>query len=317
MKQLLMILSICLVGCVRVEHVKLVGIAQGSYYQVSYLCIENTIDKNAIQHGVDSIFQAVDNSVSLWNPNSLIKKFNNNEKIDTFDTIFLTCLRYSDTAWRLSNGAFDPTVSPFVKAYGFHDQDYHHLTSHEIDSILQFVGFQNIIVENNYVVKTDPRVELDFNAVAQGVTTDMISAFLLSKNIDNHIVNVGGEIMARGNNKGGMPWVVGIEKPAANKDDAQVVGCSIELHDQAIVTSGNYRKYVEENGRRLPHSINPLTGQPVQGEIASATVIAPNAATADYLATICMILGKEKSEDLIKSLNKNYKTEKYSLTLLY
>mgnify|MGYP003413354670 FL=1 len=140
---------------------------------------------------------------------------------------------------------------------------------------------------------------LDFNAVAQGYTTDMIADFLVSKGIENFLVDVGGEILAKGTKPKGEPWKVGIEKPAHDKDSDRIVQEIVEIKDKSIVTSGNYRKYVEKNGKRYSHSINPMTGFPAENNMLSATIICDNTAWADCLASICMLVGMEKAKEIL------------------
>ena len=165
----------------------------------------------------------------------------------------------------------------------------------------QLVGYKKVKIEEGRVVKENPNMTLDFNAVAQGYTTDMIGEFLLSKDVDNFLVDVGGEIMAKGNKPNGDFWKVGIEKPAENKDDARIVQEIVELKDRSIVTSGNYRKYVEQDGKRYSHSLNPMTGYPSENNLLSATIICDNTAWADCLASICMLVGMEKAVEIIET----------------
>ena len=146
-------------------------------------------------------------------------------------------------------------------------------------------------------------MKLDFNAIAQGYTSDLIAAFLESQGIKNYLVDTGGEIMTRGSKPNGQPWIVGIEKPAENWDSEQVVQTRIALHDKGLVTSGSTRKYTERNGRRYSHCIDPKTGYPVEHNVLSATVMAENSVWADALASICMVMGMEKSLPLIESMD--------------
>ena len=142
---------------------------------------------------------------------------------------------------------------------------------------------------------------LDFNAVAQGYTTDVIGDFLLSKNVNDFLVDVGGEILARGRKPNGDLWKVGIEKPAESKDAERIVQEIVDLDNRSIVTSGNYRKYVERGGKRYSHSLNPMTGYPSENSLLSATIIVENTAWADCLASICMVVGFEKAIEIIES----------------
>lgn len=273
------------------------GQAQGSYYAVTYFDEQG----RNFQHEIDSIFHAVDISVNLWVHNSVISKVNRNEEV-TLDSIFIDNFRIAQEAARLSNGYFDPTISPIVAAWGFSYKKGDSITPQLIDSLKQLVDYRKVRIENGKVIKETPAITLDFNAIAQGYTSDLIAGFLDSHNIKDYLVDTGGEIMARGEKPNGQPWIVGIEKPAENWDSEQVVHTRIALCNKGLVTSGSTRKYVERDGKRYSHCINPKTGYPVEHQLLSATVLAENSVWADALASICMVMGLEQSLPLIDSL---------------
>lgn len=290
---------LCFASCGRQSHkIVLQGLAQGSYYAVTYYDEEN----RNFQHEIDSIFHAVDMSVNLWVDSSVISKVNRNEDV-TLDSIFLDNFRIAMETARLSDGYFDPTISPIVAAWGFSYKRGDSITPQLIDSLKQLVDYRKIHIENGKVIKDNPDMKLDFNAIAQGYTSDLIAAFLESRGIKNYLVDTGGEIMARGSKPNDQPWIVGIEKPAENWDSEQVVQTRIALRDKGLVTSGSTRKYTERNGRRYSHCIDPKTGYPVDHNVLSATVLAENSVWADALASICMVMGMEKSLPLIESMN--------------
>ena len=290
---------LCFASCGRQSHkIVLQGLAQGSYYSVTYYDEEN----RNFQHEIDSIFHAVDMSVNLWVDSSVISKVNRNEDV-TLDSIFLDNFRIAMETARLSDGYFDPTISPIVAAWGFSYKRGDSITPQLIDSLKQLVDYRKIHIENGKVIKDNPDMKLDFNAIAQGYTSDLIAAFLESRGIKNYLVDTGGEIMARGSKPNDQPWIVGIEKPAENWDSEQVVQTRIALRDKGLVTSGSTRKYTERNGRRYSHCIDPKTGYPVDHNVLSATVLAENSVWADALASICMVMGMEKSLPLIESMD--------------
>lgn len=290
---------LCFASCGRQSHkIVLQGLAQGSYYAVTYYDAEN----RNFQPEIDSIFHAVDMSVNLWVDSSIISKVNRNEDV-TLDSVFLDNFRIAMETARLSDGYFDPTISPIVAAWGFSYKSGDSITPQLIDSLKQLVDYRKIRIENGKVVKENPDMKLDFNAIAQGYTSDLIALFLESRGIKNYLVDTGGEIMARGSKPNGQPWIVGIEKPAENWDSEQVVQTRITLRDKGLVTSGSTRKYTERNGRRYSHCIDPKTGYPVEHNVLSATVLAENSVWADALASICMVMGMEKSLPLIESMN--------------
>ena len=273
------------------------GFAQGSYYAITYYDEQG----RNFQQGVDSIFHAVDLSVNLWVDSSVICKVNRNEDV-ILDDIFIDNFNIAYDAAQLSGGYFDPTISPLVSAWGFSAKSGETITPQLIDSLRQLVDYRKVYIEDGKVIKDDLAIQLDFNAIAQGYTSDLIGAYLESKGVKNYLVDVGGEIMARGGKPDGSAWVVGIEKPAANWDSERVVQQRVELRDKGIVTSGSYRKYVERDGKRYSHCIDPTTGYPVEHNLLSATVIAENSVWADALASICMVMGMERSLEIINSL---------------
>ena len=274
------------------------GQAQGSYYAVTYY---DSLGRN-FQRDIDSIFHAVDLSINLWVDSSVISKVNRNEDV-VLDSIFVDNFRIAQEAAVLSGGYFDPTISPIVAAWGFSYKHGDSITPQLIDSLKQLVDYRNIRIEGGKVIKENPNMKLDFNAIGQGYTSDLIASFLDSRGIKNYLVDTGGEIMARGCKPNGDAWIVGIEKPADNWDSEQVVQTRVALRDKGLVTSGSTRKYVERNGKRYSHCIDPNTGYPVEHQVLSATVLAENSVWADALASICMVMGMEKSLHLIKSLD--------------
>lgn len=286
-----------LTSCDSVEKQHFFGTTQGSYYSITYFDNQN----RDFSHEFDSIFKEIENTLSLWDENSMIRKVNSNDTTVVINQIFIDNFNYAMRAAELSDGYFDPTVGPLVAAWGFHFKEGMTMTPEIVDSIRQIVGYKKVKIENGKVVKENPNMTLDFNAVAQGYTTDMIGDFLLSKDVEDFLVDVGGEIMARGNKPNGDLWKIGIEKPAENKNDARIVQEIIELKDKSIVTSGNYRKYVEQDGKRYSHSLNPKTGYPSENNLLSATIICDNTAWADCLASICMLVGMEKAIEIIEA----------------
>lgn len=296
----LMLLAMTFASCAKQpQKMVLQGLVQGSYYAITYYDEEG----RNFQQEIDSIFHAVDMSVNLWVDSSVICKVNRNEEV-ALDQIFIENFEVAQRAAALSDGYFDPTISPLVSAWGFSAKNPQlpPLTSHLIDSLKQLVDYRKVRIEDGKLIKENPAMKLDFNAIAQGYTTDLVGALLEAKGIKSYIVDVGGEIFARGTKPDGKPWVVGIEKPSADWDSERVVQQRVELEDKGIVTSGSYRKYVERDGKRYSHCIDPMTGYPVEHNLLSATVIAENATWADALASICMVMGMERSLELIKTL---------------
>ena len=312
-RSLVILLGLALtVSCVRQpKKTVLEGFAQGSNYAVTYYDEAG----RDFRQGIDSIFRAVDLSVNLWVDSSVICKVNRNEEV-VLDPIFIDNFNIAQEAAKLSGGYFDPTISPLVKAWGFGAGNGERITENGtakpstkrselklIDSLRALVDYRKIRIEDGRVIKDNPAMQLDFNAVAQGYTADRIAAYLESQGVQNYLVNNGGEIMAKGGKPDGKPWVVGIEKPAENWDSEQIVQTRVPLSDKGLVTSGSTRKYVERDGKRYSHCIDPTTGWPVDHQVLSVTVLAENATWADALASICMVMGMEKSLPIIEGMD--------------
>lgn len=271
------------------------GEAQGTTYHITYF-------DNEIRNFEDEISKLLfefDLSLSTYNPNSLISKINNNNKDVLLDNYFLSCFKKGKEIWKSTNGCFDPTVYPLVNAWGFGPKEKIVVTKEKIDSILEFVGFELIDVKEGKIIKTDPRVSLDFNAFAQGYSVDIICQFLNSKNIDSYIIELGGEVYAKGRNDKDF-WLVGIEIPIANQKSLNSYHSIVKLENKAIATSGNYRRYIIENGEKIVHHIDPRTGYPTDNNLLSATVISDSCITSDATATGILVMGLKKAKKYLK-----------------
>lgn len=286
------------------------GFTQGTTYHIVYKqpyspgYFLNT-KLHDYQEEIDSLLMEFDRSLSIYLPGSVISRINNNEKDVKVDSLFRVVFYKAKEVNELSDGAFDITVGPLVNAWGFGPELREQIDSTLIDSLIQFVGMDNVRIEEDMVIKSEPGVKLDVNAIAQGYSVDIIAGFLSSKGIKNYLVEIGGEIRAAGRKKKGTAWKVGVDKPYDNNyipgQDLQVI---LALEDNSMATSGNYRKFFEENGMKYSHSIDPKTGYPVSHNLLSVTVTAPDCMTADAFATAFMILGLEKSVKLVKKLEK-------------
>lgn len=268
------------------------GFAQGTTYHITYL------DENErfLKKEIDSILHDFDLSVSTYNPNSIISKINTNLKNVTLDTYFTTCFKKAKEVWKNTNGAFDPTVFPLVNAWGFGPGKKQKIEPQRIDSILKFVGFNLIQLKGNKIIKKDKRVALDFNAFAQGYSVDVISEYLNSMGITSYVVEIGGEVFAKGKMSNGKSWEIGIEKPLDNKSSENPTLLNVKLDGLAIATSGNYRKYTIENGVKYAHHIDPKTGYPTKNNLLSVSIISKQCITSDANATGVLVMGLEKAK---------------------
>lgn len=281
------------------EYTKISGFAQGTTYNITY---ENSKNEDYTE-AIDSILKAFDKSCSMYDSTSIISRINNNDPTVEADDWFIEVFKKSAEVSTASGGALDITVGPVVHAWGFgnapiakHDKTY-------IDSLLQYVGMDKVRLEGRKVIKKHPGVSLDVNAVAQGYSVDVVSLFFEDKGIKNFLVEIGGEVRCKGTNAKNNVWRVGIDKPT---DDNITPGgelqAIIELNDKSLATSGNYRKFFVENGVKYGHTIDPKTGLPARNTLLSATVVSGDCATADAYATTFMVLGLDKSKELLAKL---------------
>jgi thiamine biosynthesis lipoprotein len=279
--------------------VKFTGETQGTYYAITYF--DN--DARNFQSQIDSILKVFDKSVSLWEPNSVISQINNENEFVEPDEIFIALFKMSEDVYKKSGGSFDPTVGPLVNAWGFGFTDREKVDQHIVDSLLLFVGFDKVRFENNKIIKSDPRIQFDFNAIAQGYAVDLIGKFLEKKGISDFLIDIGGEVLSKGGKPVGEKWKVGIEKPKDNASYGEGLQAIVYLENRALSTSGNYRKFYEENGIRYSHTIDPKTGYPVRHTLLSVSVLANTCAIADAYATVFMVLGLEKSRSFLSARN--------------
>jgi len=292
------IIALLFAGCAeKPVLVKFSGETQGTYYAITYYAKDGV----SCQLQIDSLLHRFDSSASLWKPNSLLSRINNNDSAARVDETLELLFRKSMDVSAESDGAFDITVGPLVSAWGFGFTNRLKVDQHIVDSLLPLVGYHNLKLENGIIIKRDSRMRLDFNAIAQGYAVDLVAQFLLSKNINSYLVDIGGEVLGKGTKPDKSEWSVGIELPAADAMAERQVKAIVSLRDNALSTSGNYRKYYEENGVRYSHTIDPATGYPVKHSLLSVSVLAPDCITADAYATVMMVKGLENSKPFLEA----------------
>ena len=276
------------------EAIFIRGLAQGTTYHIQYFDVKN----RNLQKDIERLLERFDASVSTYQSNSLISKINHNEKYGRTDDYFNTCFLKAKEIWKLTDGAFDPTVYPLVNAWGFGPEKKDKLEQGKIDSLLSFVGFQKITLNRRKITKSDPRVSLDFNAFAQGYSVDLVSELLLSKGITSFVVEIGGEVYAHGQRKG-QPWYIGLEQPIENKENINPLTVIFQLENMGVATSGNYRKFTIENGLKIAHHIDPRTGTPCSNQLLSASIFTDHCISSDALATAILVMGLEKAKEFL------------------
>ena len=266
----------------------------GTSYHITYLYNAD------LQEDIEQTLALVDNALSMFNPNSTISAVNRSESVFVDDTLFLKVFRRAMEISDLTGGAFDITVAPAVNAWGFGFKHAENIRQATIDSLLEITGYRKIHETDGMIVKDDPRIMLDCSAIAKGFGSDMVANMLRSKGINDFMVEIGGEIVVSGRNPKGKLWNIGISKPV---DDSLSVSSELQtvipITDIAMATSGNYRNFYVKDGRKYAHTIDPHTCQPVSHNLLSATVFAPDCATADALATSMMVMGLDSAQALL------------------
>lgn len=273
------------------------GFTQGSTFSIKFFALADSTD---LKHGIDSILSEINHTASTYDSNSIISMVNANkdpELNNDFIKIFNKAKEVSDS----TNGCFDITVGDLVRRWGFGFKNKKMPSSNQVDSLLCYVGYKNLSIKGNRLMKKFPETKIDFNAIAQGYTVDLVAEYLLHNSCSNFIVEIGGEVRANGLKQEKKPWIVGIEKPAVNDSSEQSIQLKIPLTNQSISTSGNYRKYFIQNGIKYSHTIDPKTGYPVHHSLLSVSIIADDCTTADAYCTAFMVMGIEESKRFLEN----------------
>ena len=231
----------------------------------------------------------------MFNTKSTVSSLNRGE-CPILSERFLKVYALAKDVNKKTDGAFDITVAPLVNAWGFGLKKDLHPDSVAVDSLLRFVGMDCIDLSAGHGIPA--HFQLDFSAIAKGYGCDVIARLLRHHSIQNFMVEIGGEVVCHGKNPDGELWHIGISKPS--EDSSQDLQTIIELGEGAIATSGNYRQFYYQDGKLRAHTIDPRTGWPVSHSLLSATVLASDCATADAYATAFMVVGLERSKELIK-----------------
>lgn len=303
MKKILFVVAILsFVACSNQKDSSLItieGEAQGTTYHIAYI---NSKGEN-FQRAIDSLLIEIDKSLSTYHKTSIITRFNQADSIVEVDKMFIDVFNLSKQVYQESEGAFNPTVAHLVNAWGFGFKNLENTDSTTIDSLLKFVDFDAITIVDNNVIKTNKNLMLDFNAIAQGYSVDVIANFLAEQGIENYMVEIGGEVKVRGKNDKNKLWRIGIDKPVENESE-RTLEAVVNLDNQSLATSGNYRKFYEKDGVKYSHTLNPKTGYPVRHSLLSATVITDNCALADAYATVFMVVGIDKAKEILAKNKK-------------
>ena len=266
------------------------GLVFGTVYKITYQHADD------LQNDIKEAMMEVDNSLSPYNPNSIITRINHNQDT-TLNEHFTQVFELAQKISTETEGAFDITVAPLVNAWGFGFKNSIEVERSVIDSLRQFVGYQKIKMVDGKMVKEDPRLMLDCSAIAKGYGVDRVARLLDKKGVQHYMVDIGGEVVVKGKNPRMKTWRIGINKPVEDSLSVnQELQTILEVSGIGMATSGNYRKFYYKDGKRYAHTIDPRLGTPIQHNILSATVIAKDCTTADAYATAFMVMGLEKAK---------------------
>lgn len=272
------------------------GLVFGTVYSITY----SNSDNQDLSQQITNALDAVNNSLSMFNKESVISKINNNQPV-VLDSLFLTVWEKGQYVSRCTDGAFDMTVAPLVDLWGFGLKNREKVESVAVDSVRQYVGYELAVLKDGGISKSYPEMRIDAGAIAKGYACDVVADTLEAYGCTDFCIEIGGELVVKGVNPKGANWHIAINKPledslCLNREIQDV----IELTNCGMATSGNYRNYYEMDGKKYSHTIDPRTGYPVQHSLLSATIVAPDCMTADAWATACMVGGLENAKVWVK-----------------
>ncbi|PIE84200.1 MAG: thiamine biosynthesis protein ApbE [Bacteroidia bacterium] len=277
-------------------YVKINGSIWGTIYNITLQDSTGTDREPAL----DSLFADIERRYSLYDSTALLYRFNHKEQM-VVDADFAALTRMSQQINQRTDGAFDPTIGPIARRWGFGKDQGQAVDADTIAQMLTYCGIGHLSIKGDTVRKDDPRTEITYNAIAKGYGVDVVANYLLSIGITNFLVEIGGEIRTHGNSPRGQAWAIGIDAPERAVLPGQKIVDRIHINNGGLATSGNYRSFLEFGGKTYGHTIDPKTGMPVQHSLLSATVYAQSCAEADALATAFMVMGTQKAMDFIQT----------------
>lgn len=309
---MMLLIAIISISCNKNEpYLTIDGYVQGTTYHIVYKPNNSQqADPAQMKAQIEALLADFDTVFSNYVPESLVCTINGTQSLQDIELNdwFVECFEMSMAISEKTNGAFDITLKPVIEAHGFGANGClrEAPTQQKLDSLMELVGYQNIRLTDDgaRLERLKSGVQLDFNAIAQGYSVDVVSAMFDSIGVHDYMVEIGGEVFCRGLNSAGHTWRVGIDRPVeGNLDPGANLQAVIAIADKGLATSGNYRKYrVLDDSTKVVHTIDPATGQSVISNLLSATIIAPTAALADGYATSCMVLGLDRAKLLLDSI---------------
>lgn len=283
------------VGCSRDGgYVKCEGMVWNTMYHITYK------GPASLQDSILPVLNEVSQSLSVFDKNSLVSRLNSEDSV-VADRNMIIVYDASRRINELSDGRFDPTVSPLIDAWGFGVGHSPTADTLAVDSVMKFIGLVKTHREGEVIYKEDRRTQFNFSAIAKGYGCDAVGEMFRRNGVDNYMVEIGGELALSGKSPSGSKWNIAVDAPVEGNAPGEETALVLSLTDVGVATSGNYRNYREENGMKTSHTISPKTGRPVVSEILSATVIAPSCMEADAIATACMAGTLEEAEALLKA----------------
>jgi len=305
-KILLLILGVLLsTGCGKQKEVLFSGKTMGTTYHITLVAAH--LNQKDLKSKIDMRFDDINRSMSTYRKDSEISRFNNLQNTGEKFYVsgdFWQVMTVAQKIYQLTGGAWDGTVKPLVNLWGFGSTKNKYTIPEKtaIQAHLANIGFNHIeIAADRCLIKYKAAISLDLASIAKGYAVDQVAALIRENGINDFLVEIGGEVYAAGLRKDGKPWKIGINQPIKNAPVDQVYKV-VNLHDKAFATSGDYRIFFEIDGRRFSHIIDPRTGYPVTSGVVSASIVADNCTFADGLATALVVLGPEKSLELINRL---------------
>ena len=333
-KNISSIIFILLLWCLSCSNqpsqIELSGFTMGTTYNIKIIPEKDSIlSTKLIKQNIDSVLISVNYQMSTYLFDSEITQFNNHESTTSFTVsndfslVVERALHWS----KLTDGAFDITIVPLLYLWGFGPGQASELgdifpEEHAVQKRRTHVGYEKLTTNKYYLQKKDPFIKIDLNAIAKGFGVDAVYSFLESIGMNNIMVEIGGEVRTKGENRKNEPWMIAVETPDLESAGSKTISWALPLESKAMATSGDYRNYYEIDGIRYSHEIDPRTGYPAQTGVASATVVATNCMDADALATALIIMGAESGLQFIEKLdgveaflilregNDNYRTIK-------
>lgn len=302
-KYILLILCSLVLSCKTDKKEVVRNQSTGGVFGTSFSIIYLAQESLDYQQEIDSVFRVVNQSLSTYMPESDISKINLGDTTVLVDHMFKEVFTLSRDIYEDTDGYFDPTVGTLVNAWGFGPGEEVAMDSTKVDSLLQYVGFDKVLITSKGTVsKADAAIYFDFNAIAKGYAIDRVAVLMDSKNIENYLIEIGGEVVGKGiNTVKNKAWAVGIDNPQNELQRESKI--AISLNDRALASSGNYRKFRvdETTGEKFVHTVDPITGFTKNSSTLGVTVLAENCATADGYATAFMAMDLESAREIIES----------------